>query len=124
MTPAQRCGLLMQRWRENPGWPPVLDPPVCGRPAGHPGRHRSETALEMTRRRRPADTPSGSPAIAAVILEARTGARMSRRRLAAHAGVTEQCVQHWEAGRRKPSPERWERLTAVLATGADHASAA
>jgi DNA-binding transcriptional regulator YiaG len=108
-----RCGHPM-RFREMPGWPPVLDPPVCGRRAGHKDSrgHVSETALEMARQR--GQAPSGSPEVAMVIREARKRAGLTQRRLARLAGVTEVCVQLWERAARTPGPERWVQLELTL----------
>jgi ribosome-binding protein aMBF1 (putative translation factor) len=113
MTPAGRCGHPM-RFREMPGWPAQLDPPVCGRRAGHKDTrgHVSETALEMARQRKQA--PSGSAEVARVIREARKRAGLTQRRLASLAGVTEVCVQLWERAVRTPGPERWVQLELTL----------
>jgi ribosome-binding protein aMBF1 (putative translation factor) len=92
---------------------PVLDVlvgPACGRRAGHPGRHISAASL----RRRAAQAPSGSPAVAALIREARKRAGMTQRRLAAVLGVTATAVQHYEYGKRTPSEERWIQLELAL----------
>jgi ribosome-binding protein aMBF1 (putative translation factor) len=113
VTRLARCGHPM-RFREMPGWPAVLDPPVCGRRAGHKDSrgHVSETALEMARQRKQA--PSGSPEVARVIREARKRAGMPQRHLARLAGVTEVCVQLWERAARMPSAESWVQLELTL----------
>jgi DNA-binding transcriptional regulator YiaG len=111
---APRCRRPMERY-EPRGWPPVLEDPVCGRKAGHPGRCRSEMSIKLARRRgwKP-QPPTGSPVIGAAIRRARKRARMSQSRLAEAMGVTVMCVQHWEGARRMPSLSALARLTRVL----------
>jgi DNA-binding transcriptional regulator YiaG len=91
---------------------PVLEDPVCGRRLDHPGQHLSEAVMEKRRYARRA--PSGSPAIGAAILEARRRAGLSRYRLAAVLGVTEQAVGLWEYAGRTPGPESWVQLELAL----------
>jgi ribosome-binding protein aMBF1 (putative translation factor) len=107
------CGYVMRR-RETPGHP-VLEDPVCGRRPDHPGRHRSEASMRARARLRAVyDRHTGSAAAAAVIREARTRAGKSQSDLAAVLGVSQQCVQHWEAARRMPPPEGWVQLELTL----------
>jgi ribosome-binding protein aMBF1 (putative translation factor) len=113
-TEGGRCGRPM-RWSEPPGWGAVLDDPVCGRREGHPGRHRSETAMRMRARRRGAyDRPTGLPVLGAAIREARTRAGKSQVVLAAVLGVSQQCVQRWERAKGSPSEENWVQLELAL----------
>lgn len=58
--------------------------------------------------------PSGSPAVAAAIREARVRAGLTQRRLAAVVDVTEVCVQLWERAERTPGPEKWVQLELTL----------
>ena len=67
-----------------------------------------------TRRKAAYDRPTGSPAIAAKIREAREQAGASQSLLAAFLGVTQQCVHDWEKARRAPSEESWEQLELTL----------
>ena len=60
--------------------------------------------------------------IAARIREARRGAGLTQRELAALVGVTPHSVGDWEAGRRKPTPEHLAGVTSHC--GASRASAA
>jgi DNA-binding transcriptional regulator YiaG len=108
-----RCGHPMRRTERDT---PVLQDPVCGRPSGHPGRHRSEASVRTMRARRKAayDRPTGSPVVAAKIREAREQAGASQSLLAAVLGVTQQCVHDWEKARRAPSEESWEQLELTL----------
>lgn len=106
MTP--RCGQPMRRY-DTPGHV-APGGAACGRRRDHPGRHISAAAL----RRRPRQPPSGSAAVAALIRRARAEAGLTQRRLAALAGVTEQCVQRWEQAERTPGPESWEQLQLAL----------
>jgi ribosome-binding protein aMBF1 (putative translation factor) len=109
-----RCGHPM-RWSEPPGWGAVLDDPACGRRLGHPGRHRSATAMAVRAARRAAyDRPTGSPALAAAIRRARVQAGKSQLALAAVLGVTQQAVQRWETARCVPSGENWVQLEFAL----------
>jgi DNA-binding transcriptional regulator YiaG len=66
------------------------------------------------RRKAAYDRPTGSPAIAAKIREAREQAGASQSLLAAVLGVTQQCVHDWEKARRAPSEESWEQLELTL----------
>ena len=90
----------------------VLEDPVCGRRAGHPGQHLSEAV--MRRRRYARRAPSGSADIAAAILAARREAGMSQLSLAAALGVTKTAVRNWEHARRAPAPESWVQLELTL----------
>lgn len=132
MTPrSPRCAVPMRR---NERDVPVLEDPVCGRRAGHSGQHLSEAAVRNRRFARRA--PSGSPDIAAAILQARQRAGMSQRSLASAVGVTQASVVHWERARLTPGPVSWVQLQLALgplgvvrdagpeAAKADHASAA
>jgi len=86
--------------------------------------------------RAPVQAPSGSPAVAAAIREARVRAGLTQRCLAAVVDVTEVCVQLWERAARTPGAESWEQLELALGplgivrdagpevAKADHASAA
>jgi ribosome-binding protein aMBF1 (putative translation factor) len=104
------CGEPMRRY-EKPGRPAVPDWLTCGRRRGHPGRHISALSLA----RRPSrQEPSGSPAVAAVIRQAREAAGLSQRRLAAVVGVTEVCVQLWEGAKRTPGDRSWVQLEFAL----------
>ena len=109
MRRAARCGQPMRR---NERSVPVLEDPVCGRRAGHPGQHLSEAV--MRRRRYARRTPSGSPAIGMAIREARRREGMSQRRLAAIVGVTQPCVGLWERAQATPGPENWVQLQLAL----------
>ena len=72
-------------------------------------------SLKLARRRGwKRQAPSGSPAIGAAIRGARERAGMSQRRLAAAAGVTQTCIQHWEGAKRMPGTEGLARLERVL----------
>ncbi len=62
----------------------------------------------------PRQPSSGSPAIGAVIRQARQRAGMSQRALAAAVGVTECCVQLWEGAKRTPREESWIQLELTL----------
>ena len=71
--------------------------------------------MQMRARRRAAyDRPTGSPAVAALIREARAQAGASQLTLAAVLGVTQQCVQRWEGAKSAPSEENWVQLELVL----------
>ena len=61
-----------------------------------------------------AQAPSGSPAVAAAIRDARVRAGLTQRRLAAVVDVTEVCVQLWERAQRTPGSESWEQLELAL----------
>lgn len=106
-----RCGRLIKR---NERTIPVLDDPVCGRKAGHPGQHRSTIALGSARWRRVNQAASGRPAVAAAIREAREAAGLSQRRLAAVLGVTDVCVGLWERAQRTPGETSWTQLELTL----------
>jgi len=58
--------------------------------------------------------PSGSLVVAEAIREARTAAGLSQLRLGMSLGVSQQCVQHWEAARWSPSGENWVQLELTL----------
>jgi ribosome-binding protein aMBF1 (putative translation factor) len=58
--------------------------------------------------------PSGSPAVAAALRQAREDAGLSRRRLAVLVGVTDVCVGLWERAQRTPGPENWVQLELTL----------
>ena len=105
-----RCGQVLRRL-ERPGRA-VLEDPVCGRRAGHTGQHLSEAAMRQRRYARRA--PTGSPAIAVAIWEARRRAGMSQLRLAAAVGVTQMAVRLWEQAQRTPSGENWIQLELAL----------
>jgi len=78
------------------------------------GRYHAQFRAPRPAPRRPARPATGSPAVAAVIREAREAAGMSRLRLAAAVGVTATAVQWWEQAKRTPSPERWVQLELTL----------
>ena len=71
--------------------------------------------MQMRAERRTAyDKPTGSPAVAAAIRQARAQAGKSQFALAAVIGVTQQCVQRWEAAKSAPSEETWVQLELAL----------
>ena len=71
--------------------------------------------MQMRAERRTAyDKPTGSPAVAAAIRQARAQAGKSQYALAAVIGVTQQCVQRWEAAKSAPSEESWVQLELAL----------
>jgi ribosome-binding protein aMBF1 (putative translation factor) len=61
-----------------------------------------------------AQAPTGSPAVAARIRQARKRAGMTRRHLALAVGVTESAVGKWERAWRTPGPESWVQLELAL----------
>ena len=109
---SRRSPLCGQPMRRNERGVAILEDPVCGRRAGHPGQHLSESV--MRRRRYARRVPSGSPDIGAAILEARRRAGLSQRRLAAVLGVTTTAVRHWEHADRAPGQESWVQLELAL----------
>ena len=110
MTRSPRCGQVLRRL-ERPGRP-VLEDPVCGWRRGHRGQHLSEEAIQ--RRRYARRAPSGSPAIAAAVRDARKYAGLSQRDLARKLGVTQASVKLWEGAQRTPAPENWVQLELTL----------
>jgi len=109
MTESPRCGQPMRR---NERAVPVLEDPVCGRRAGHTGQHYSEAFWR--RRRYVPRAPSGTPGIAAAIVDARRRAGMSQRHLAAAVGVTQTAVRLWEHAQRTPGEQNWVQLELTL----------
>ena len=65
-------------------------------------------------RRAAYDRPTGSPALAGAIRQARAQAGKSQVALAAVLGVTQQCVQRWEQAKCMPGAENWVQLELTL----------
>lgn len=105
------CGELMRRY-EKPGREAVPDYLTCGRRPGHPGRH--ESTLYVRARSETRQPPTGSPALAAAIRQARVQAGWSQYRLAAAASVSRSAVQSWEDARRTPGEQSWIQLELAL----------
>jgi ribosome-binding protein aMBF1 (putative translation factor) len=78
--------------------------------ARYRGQFRQPRQVPQQRRR----PPTGSPAVAAAIQQAREAAAMSRGDLAAAVGVTQAAVRNWEGARRTPGAGHWVQLELAL----------